>query len=219
MNKYWKHFKTIIKHKWEVGKVCFKFGLYWQGLVHDMSKFSITEFAPSARYFQGHSSPIDKEKEEKGYSAAWLHHKARNKHHPWYWMDWDTKQNPVPCRIPINYVYEMVADWIGAGKVYNNNAGVKWDSSEPYEYYKIHNRESESGFPIWDFCTQAVLDTMLVDLKEFGLNFVAERVKDNYYYFKYYCNLISNDGRELLSWLFDYNELVIKYYNKEENDD
>ena len=63
MNKYWKHFKTIMKHKIEVGKVCFKFGLYWQGLAHDLSKFSITEFAPSARYFQGTGSPIDKEKE------------------------------------------------------------------------------------------------------------------------------------------------------------
>ena len=60
-NKYYKHFKTVAKHKKEVAKICFKFGLYYQGIVHDLSKFSITEFAPSAKYFQGTSSPIDAE--------------------------------------------------------------------------------------------------------------------------------------------------------------
>lgn len=217
MNKYWKHFKTIIKHKWEVGKVCFKFGLYWQGLVHDMSKFSITEFAPSARNFQGDASPIEKEKAEKGYSNAWLHHKAHNKHHQWYWMDWDRNQNPTPCRIPIKYVYEMIADWIGAGKVYGQNSNQTWEWSEPYQYYKAHNRQSKSNFPIWEFCTRAVLDTILVDLKEYDLDFVVERVRNKYYYKKYYCNLKSNDG-EILNWLPEYNKLVLKYYEEENND-
>lgn len=212
MNKYWGHFKTIIKHKIEVGKICFKFGLYWQGITHDLSKFSITEFAPSAKYFQGTGSPIDKEKAEKGYSAAWLHHKARNKHHQWYWMDWDNKQNPIPNRIPTKYVYEMVADWIGAGKVYGKNAGQEWSWSEPYEYYKAHNRDSESEFPIWEFATKAMLDTILVDLKLYGIDFVARRVRQDWYGRTYYRNLKAADGRELCDWIVKYNKLVTEYY-------
>lgn len=215
MNKYLAHAKTVIKHKIEVGKVCFKFGLYKQGLLHDLSKFSITEFMPSARYFQGTSSPIDAEKKEKGYSAAWLHHKAKNKHHQWYWMDWDNKQNPTPCRIPREYIYEMIADWIGAGKVYGNKAGKEWSWSEPYEYYKAHNRNSECGFPIWEFATKAMIDTILVDLKEFGFDYVADRIRRDYYGYRFYdCLLKTKDG-EVCPWLKDYNDLVIKYYEED----
>ena len=215
MNKYWQHFKTIVKHKWEVGKMCFKFGLYKQGLLHDMSKFSITEFAPSARYFQGGSSPIEAEKAEKGYSAAWLHHKARNKHHLWYWMDWDNNQNPTPCRIPAKYVYEMIADWIGAGKVYGANAGKEWSWSEPYKYYKAHNRRSKSNYPMWEPATQAMIDTILVDLMEDGIDLVALRIRNKVYENCFYRNLKTEDGREVWNWIFDYNDLIAKYYEEE----
>lgn len=215
MNNYLAHLKTIIKHKIEVGKVCFKFGLYKQGIMHDMSKFSSTEFAPSARYFQGGSSPIDMEKSVKGYSEAWLHHKAHNKHHQWYWMDWDRNQNPVPCRIPANYVYEMIADWIGAGKVYGANAGQEWSWSEPYEYYKAHNRESTSEYPIWNFVTKAMIDTILVDLKEYGLDAVARKIKSRYYVNTFYSNFKDRNNAEVYDWIKDYNDLVLKYYNEE----
>lgn len=68
MGKRIQHFKTISKHKFLVGKYCFKFGLIIQGLKHDISKFGYTEFATSAKYFKGTSSPISAEKKEKGYS-------------------------------------------------------------------------------------------------------------------------------------------------------
>ena len=35
--KVWKHFCTITHHKILVMKHCFRIGLYWQGLMHDMS--------------------------------------------------------------------------------------------------------------------------------------------------------------------------------------
>lgn len=213
MNKIYKHLKTICRHKAIVGKMCFKFGLYKQGILHDLSKFSFTELIPSIKYFQGKRSPIDAEKEEKGYSEAWLHHKARNKHHPWYWMDWDKNQNPNPCRIPRQYVYEMIADWIGAGMVYGKNSKQKWSWSEPYEYYKNHNRDSVSGFPIWEFATKAMIDFILVDLKEYGIDYVADRIKRDYYGYCFYDNIKNSDGDEVFGWLFRYNELLNKYYN------
>lgn len=80
------HLKTVLTHKKYVMKYCFKAGLYWQGIVHDLSKFSPTEFWESVKYYQGTRSPIDACKEENGMSLAWLHHKGRNKHHYEYWQ-------------------------------------------------------------------------------------------------------------------------------------
>lgn len=92
MNKYLEHLKVVCKHKSIVFKLMKKCGYGWQGLKHDMSKFSPTEFFSSARYFQGTRSPIDKEKEVLGYSNAWLHHKGHNKHHWEYWVDFGTER-------------------------------------------------------------------------------------------------------------------------------
>jgi hypothetical protein len=133
MGAKWKHFKTVCKHKAVVFKQCRECGLFWRGLVHDMSKFSPTEFASSARYFQGDKSPIEAEKAETGYSAAWMHHKGHNPHHWEYWIDFNESGNVVTYKIPYKYVVEMVCDWIGAGMVYN---GEQWTQSSPMDYYK-----------------------------------------------------------------------------------
>ena len=45
MMKVWQHFKTITRHKWLVLCGCFRVGLYWQGITHDLSKYTPTEFA------------------------------------------------------------------------------------------------------------------------------------------------------------------------------
>lgn len=133
MGVRWKHFKTVMKHKAVVYRECKACGITWQGVVHDLSKFSRTEFIPSAKYFQGSRSPIEAEKEALGYSEAWLHHKGHNKHHWEYWCDYDDNTGEViPYKIPSKYVIEMICDWIGAGKVYSNE---KWTESEPLNYY------------------------------------------------------------------------------------
>ena len=90
--KAWRHFRTITHHKILVMKGCFKLGLYRQGLLHDMSKYSPTEFLVGCRYYQGTRSPNNAEREAKGYSSAWLHHKGRNKHHYEYWIDYGMKK-------------------------------------------------------------------------------------------------------------------------------
>lgn len=107
--KAWKHFCTITEHKIMVMRHCFKIGLYRQGLLHDMSKYTPTEFIPGCKYYQGYRSPNNAEREEKGYSAAWLHHKGRNKHHYEYWIDYSL--GPVKgmtgMKMPNRYVAEM----------------------------------------------------------------------------------------------------------------
>ena len=99
--KVWQHLKTITKHRWLVLKGCFRVGLYAQGLTHDLSKYSPTEFRMGAKYYQGTRSPNAAEREDKGYSEAWMHHKGRNRHHYEYWTDMnrETKRYELSAHI------------------------------------------------------------------------------------------------------------------------
>jgi len=162
MGKYWKHFKTICKHKHEVFKECKACGIFWQGLVHDLSKFGFTEFMPSARYFQGTRSPIEAEKEEIGYSSAWLHHKSHNKHHWEYWTDFDSNGNVIANRIPVKYVIEMACDYVGAGKVYSKD---QWNQHAPLNYWN-----KVRGGRHFHPATEELLVTMLTIIDEQGLD-------------------------------------------------
>ena len=62
----WHHFLTITHHKLVVMEGCFKVGLFKQGLLHDLSKYSWEEFRTGVKYYQGTRSPNAAEKEEKG---------------------------------------------------------------------------------------------------------------------------------------------------------
>ena len=134
--KAWKHFCTIVRHKRLVAQGCFKVGLYKQGLLHDMSKFSWVEFRVGAKYFQGDRSPNNAERETIGYSSAWLHHKGRNKHHLEYWIDYVAGEDSGlgGMRMPDKYVVEMFMDRIAASKVYMGNA---YNDKSPLAYYKM----------------------------------------------------------------------------------
>ena len=92
----WLHFKTITRHKLLVMKYCFQLGLYKQGLLHDLSKYSPSEFLVGARYYQGTRSPNNAERENIGVSTSWLHHKGRNKHHFEHWVDYSLESGT--CR-------------------------------------------------------------------------------------------------------------------------
>ncbi|MCR5525961.1 MAG: DUF5662 family protein [Lachnospiraceae bacterium] len=130
-----KHFETVVHHKILVAKGCFAVGLYWQGLVHDMSKFSPTEFLVSAKYFQGNQSPNNAERDDKGYSSSWLHHKGRNKHHYEYWIDYSSQNKggiTAPVEMPLKYVVEMLMDRIAASKVYNKE---NYKPDMPLKYF------------------------------------------------------------------------------------
>ncbi len=127
------HTKTILKHKKEVMKNCFQCGLFIQGITHDLSKFSPTEFIPGVLHYQGNRSPNEGEREDYGYSKAWMHHKGRNRHHFEYWTDYDRvtkKLSPVP--MPKRYIIEMFCDRMAASKTYLKE---KYTDRSPLEYY------------------------------------------------------------------------------------
>lgn len=130
----WHHFLTITHHKLVVMEGCFKVGLFKQGLLHDLSKYSWEEFRTGVKYYQGTRSPNAAEKEEKGYSSAWLHHKGRNKHHFEHWVDYslDGEHVIMGAPMPRKYVAEMVMDRISASR---NYLGDAYTESQPLEYY------------------------------------------------------------------------------------
>ena len=141
MNKALSHLHTINKHKLKVTWLCFRCHLYKQGLLHDLSKYSYIELKTGFHYYQGFRSPIDAEKEEKGYSLGWLHHKGRNKHHWEYWLDFGV-DGIYACKMPTNYVIEMFCDRVAASKTYNKEKYTDADSLKYYMrgrgHYVIH---------------------------------------------------------------------------------
>ncbi len=129
------HLKTVNTHRTLVMEHCFKCGLIMQGLTHDLSKFSPGELIPSIRYYQGWRSPYPYEKELKGYSLGWLHHKGRNRHHWEYWYD-TIEGKWVPIQMPDRYLAEAICDRIAACKTYR---GKDYRDSDALDYFLAKN--------------------------------------------------------------------------------
>ncbi len=174
MNKAFKHFFIIARHKWEVFKCCFLAGIPIRGLLHDLSKYTPVEFFESIKYYTGTSSPIDGAKKDMGYSAAWQHHKGHNPHHYEYWID-KLDDGGVPLIIPYKYAVEMACDYVGAGKVYSKE---KWTQETPYVYW-MNKKKTAKIHP------QMVLffDQIFLDIKLDGLKIGLSRDNTMYRYF------------------------------------
>ena len=167
------HFCTITRHKLLVMKECFQVGLYKQGLLHDLSKYSWSEFSVGCKYYQGTRSPNNAEREAKGYSSAWLHHKGRNKHHYEYWIDYGTHGAVLEgMKMPVNYVVEMFLDRMAASKVYRGDA---YTDRDPLDYFL-----GGKGQYLMHEETEALLETLLVMLAEKGeantLSYIRQEV-------------------------------------------
>ena len=178
------HFMTITRHKIMVMEMCFKIGLYKQGLLHDLSKYSPIEFWPGVKYYQGHRSPINAEKEEKIVSPAWLHHKGRNRHHFEYWIDYSVQTSGGPdqgnesngrmigMKMFKRYVAEMVVDRICASKNYQKE---NYKDSHPLAYYM-------RGLPIMkldpetEYLTRYLLTMLSLKGEDYTLSYMKHRL-------------------------------------------
>ena len=118
------HLQTVLTHKKWVFYYCCKAGIPLQGLVHDLSKFSPTEFMESINYYTGTHSPIDECKKKNGVSYAWMHHKGRNPHHYEYWQD-NFDKGGQPIKMPYKYAVEFLCDYRGAGRPYQRERGSR----------------------------------------------------------------------------------------------
>lgn len=156
-----RHFITITKHRHKVIANCARAGILWQGLRHDLSKYSPTEFIPGAKYFQGTRSPNERERELYGSSLAWMHHKGRNRHHYEYWNDYNPKTKTIEnVKMPVKYVVEMFCDRMAASKIYN---GENYTDEHPFKYF-LNIRGKHRMHPE----TEALLEKLLVMLRDEG---------------------------------------------------
>ena len=167
------HLHTVNAHRRLVRKYCFKLGIYRQGLMHDLSKYSPSEFIPGVKYYQdGHRSPNNAQREDEGVSKAWLHHKGRNKHHFEYWIDYDVDGSRTVLagmKMPVKYVAEMFCDRIAASRIYNKE---KYKDSDPLDYYI-----KGLGHYIMHPETDALLHKLLHMLADKGEEYTFEYIK------------------------------------------
>ena len=165
-----------------VMKGCFAVGLIRQGLLHDLSKYSPTEFLVGCKYYQGTMSPNNAEREARGYSSAWLHHKGRNNHHLEYWIDYGIpdkddihkSEHKGLCgmKMPVRYVVEMYIDRVAASKNYQKE---KYRDDSALKYYN-NGRQ----FHVLHDDTKALLELLLEMLaikgEKYTNHFIREEV-------------------------------------------
>ncbi|MDD4688709.1 MAG: DUF5662 family protein [Eubacteriales bacterium] len=159
--KAWQHFNTITKHRHKVITHCAKAGILFQGLLHDLSKYTPTEFMEGARFYQGTRSPNEAERESRGFSNAWIHHKGRNRHHFEHWTDYDPVTKTIaPVKMPVKCVIEMFCDRVAASKIYK---GSSYTDDMPLQYFMgaKHRRVIQQD-------TAALLEYLLVMLRDKG---------------------------------------------------
>ena len=161
IGKFFKHLHTVNKHRFTVFILSCKAGIFFQGLVHDLSKYHPTEFFVGVKYFQGTRSPNDQERELFGYSKAWIHHKGRNKHHFEYWNDLDMKDHQYKSvKMPIKYVKEMFCDRVAACKIYLKD---KYNDGSALDYF-----DKKKAKDLMYVETAILLRSWLLYLKENG---------------------------------------------------
>lgn len=112
--------KRILTHKFWVAYYCFQVGLYWQGIMHDLSKFSWTEFSRSIKYWDDKISSLANERNINGYSETFLHHRGRNPHHYEYWIH-SLDDGGIPAEMPRKYAIELACDYLAACRTYGGN--------------------------------------------------------------------------------------------------
>lgn len=170
MNRFFGHLKTITSHRHAVIKHCIKAGILFQGLKHDLSKYSPEEFFNGVKFFQGTRSPHEAERETYGFSYAWLHHKGRNKHHFEYWVDYSAvTKKLIPVKMPIKYVKEMFCDRVAASKIYMKD---KYNDGSALEYF-MRAKKTRVIHPE----TSELLEKLLTMLKENGEKKTFEYIK------------------------------------------
>jgi len=121
MKKYFNYLLYVLEHKKNVFIECWKEGLYFHAFTHDLSKFSIKEFFPYARWFYGKhgirckEDNLYKDENKMDFEKAWQHHKDHNKHHWDYWYERDLK-------MPTKYIKQMICDWQAMSRKFGGTA-------------------------------------------------------------------------------------------------
>lgn len=161
-----KHIYRVCVHKKNVAQYCFKFGIWWRGIMHDMHKFTWVELYESVKYYTENGSPIPIAKKENGMSIAWMHHKNHplGKHHYEYWQD-NFDSGRISLIMPFVYNLEALCDYLGACKTY----GKLNDDKDVYEseliFWKSYGRNMSVAM---HEVNKMFIDMCLEELVEIG---------------------------------------------------
>ena len=153
MRRHIAYLKYVLRHKWFVFVAGRKLGLgFWQLLIHDWHKFLPSEWFPYARTFykpDGSSQYVESDE----FARAWNLHQKRGKHHWQHWMlTWDRGET-VALEMPEKYAFEMVADWLGAGRAITGKWGAReWyqKNKEKMNLHMFTKLAAEVALDIWD---------------------------------------------------------------------
>jgi len=118
---------STLVHKWFVFLASLCVGLpLWRAMIHDLSKFTPAELLHYNRQFFGDKG------DPQGFAMAWLHHQNLNSHHWEYWVTRSDHSKGTSGAVdgalpmPLIYIREMIADWMGASRAYTGS----WDMSK-----------------------------------------------------------------------------------------
>lgn len=129
---------------------CFKVGLIWEGIVHDLDKFRLEYFVAYNKYQKRKLFKAQQPEElypktgDRGINREILRHRKTSPHH-WQYYCYGRKQ---PSPMPDKYIKEMICDWVGAAKARGRKNLMEWYSEA--KDYMIFNEE-----------TKGKVDTML----------------------------------------------------------
>jgi len=159
VGKYIDYTKRLLEHKYYVykaGKIVGNIPTL-RLIFHDWTKFLPVEFFPYAVYPFG-----DREKQtgkvQYDFDKAWGHHQKNNPHHWQYWILINDEDGTYCLDMPKTYIYEMVADWMGASKAYTGS----WDMTDwlkkniykiqlsPNTRLQLNDILAEQGYSIWE---------------------------------------------------------------------
>ena len=120
---------------------------------HDASKYTSEEYEAYDDYFYGSNQTA---KVKEAFDYAWLHHIHNNPHHWQYWLlvNDDEEDGTKALKMPLSYVYEMIADWWSFSWRQGN-------LMEIFDWYKKHQKRM-----ILHKETRAVVEDILSRMQE-----------------------------------------------------
>ena len=123
-----KHLWYLVRHKWFVMIECFKVGLIWRGIIHDLDKFRLEYFIAYNKYQKRKIFKAQQPEElypktgDRGINKEILKHRKISPHH-WQYYCYGRSE---PLAIPDKYIKEMICDWKGAAKARGRNDLRGW---------------------------------------------------------------------------------------------
>jgi Family of unknown function (DUF5662) len=112
-------------------------GLFWRGLVHDLSKFTLTEWFPYVRYFYGdggtRETSVNDGNSPMDFEMAWNRHQKVNDHHWQWWVRFGDDGTILALPMPDKARAEMLCDWRGAGKALGKPDTASWYTANKHK--------------------------------------------------------------------------------------